>query len=120
MLDILTGARAGVGDPDMVGDELAKARAELRVLYATWAEAAKDGPIVPPSGPEFDWLALRSAATMPALLDTITFLRHALARIARGEQAMPAELESSPWDDTSEFGQAAAIASMARRLTGGE
>jgi len=114
MLDILTGARAGVGDPDMVGEELAKARAELRALYATWAEAAKRDPITP----EFDWLALRAVGAVPALLDTIEFLRDTLARIARGQDPTRAERDASEWWGTTDYEPVEAIASMARRLTG--
>lgn len=112
MLDILTMHRDGVGDPDMVGDEMAKARAELRGWYDQWAKAPSR------SGPEYEWLALRSAAAVPTLLDTIDFLRDTLARIARGQEPTRAERDASEWWGTTDYEPVEAIASMARRLTG--
>lgn len=118
MLGNLNAHRSGVGDPDMVGQELAKVRAELRDYYATWEASAPAYGTGRPRGPEYEWLALRAVGALLPLLDTVDFLRDTLDRIEHDREPTRAERDASQWWGTSDYEPAEAIASMARRLTG--
>lgn len=124
LADIFTAAREGRNPrPEMVGEELAKVRAELRDLYAQWEalEAVKTGPIEPPSGPAWEYLAIRAAGALPGLLATIAMLVDALGRIIYDE-ATATERKASPWMGTGrrEYDDMLDIAAFARLLAGTE
>lgn len=121
LADIFTAAREGRNpQPEMIGEALAEARAELADLYAQWAAIEASTPIGPPSGPAWEYLAVRTVGALPGLLATIAMQNEALARIGRDTGATETERAATPWESTGrrDYDDVLAIAAFARLLAG--